>query len=150
MPVFRSSVEITIFVILIIHSFWSYPALLERNTSPYPAPIEPLDKGKVRLLFFQFRYAISDLGVTCPYRALIQPLSNPLSSRIFNSWTTTDAGTSGSPGSTYGVETISQFNNSRGVAISADGTYDLEVADWGNHLIRRSGNIPLVRLQFGK
>jgi hypothetical protein len=44
----------------------------------------------VRLFFFQFRYAISDIGVTCPYRALIQPLSNPLSSRIYNSWTTTD------------------------------------------------------------
>jgi hypothetical protein len=27
-------------------------ALIERNNSPYPAPIERLDKGKVRLLFF--------------------------------------------------------------------------------------------------
>jgi hypothetical protein len=46
------------------------------------------------------------------------------------------AGTSGSFGSTNGVGTSSQFNQPRGVAISADGTYAL-VADRDNHLIRR-------------
>jgi DNA-binding beta-propeller fold protein YncE len=43
---------------------------------------------------------------------------------------------SGSPGSTNGVGTSSQFNHPYGVAISADGTYAL-VADHDNHLIRR-------------
>jgi hypothetical protein len=46
------------------------------------------------------------------------------------------AGTSGSPGSTNGVGTISQFRSPYGVAISADGSYAL-VADALNHLIRR-------------
>jgi hypothetical protein len=45
------------------------------------------------------------------------------------------AGTSGSAGSTNGVEISSQFNVPMGVAISADGTYAL-VADLSN-LIRR-------------
>jgi hypothetical protein len=63
-------------------------------SSENPTLIQPLSSGSIRVrcayFFFQFRYAISDIGVTCPYRALIQPLSNPLSSRIYNSWTTTD------------------------------------------------------------
>jgi hypothetical protein len=46
--------EIDLFVILIIHLFWSYRALLERNPNAYPAPIERLDKGEVCLLFFSF------------------------------------------------------------------------------------------------
>jgi hypothetical protein len=57
--------EIDIFVILITHFGLIQPlsskktalieqetALIERKTSPYPAPIERLDKGQVRLLFF--------------------------------------------------------------------------------------------------
>jgi hypothetical protein len=61
--------EIDLFVILIIHSFWSYPVL----------PIERLDKGKVRFLFFQFRYIWygSNLPLSSAYPALIQPLIEP-------------------------------------------------------------------------
>jgi DNA-binding beta-propeller fold protein YncE len=70
--------------------------------------------------------------------ALVGDTSNHLIRKInmATASVSTLAGTSGSAGSTNGVGTMSQFNEPRGLAISADGTYAL-VGDTSNHLIRR-------------